>query len=342
MFTRKLSNSSCSLLQLSGIFLILLNLAACSGPRWVPLPKQSYSATPDSSELAESSSVLYERPPNEVAPGNLIEIRSPDSKLNGDYRVEFDGSLKLPYNVRVNSFGLTEDQLTDSIRSSYRTYLRSPNEIKVTVSKKEYLVDAQGLLNKPGKYVVKQNTSLDEIIAEAGGVQTGTNPENVPRFVRINGLGGTTVIALADYHSGNHKLQPNWQGGETLFFQTEGGAASASLQRESNSVRILGQVKNPAEYAAETNADFYTYLIKAGGPTDRADLGNIMVIRHQTGQTSALTFNLLDTSEIPEIVPGDTIILNADNATPLEKKGRIGASFANIITSLGIIAIALK
>ncbi len=340
-----MSQKRCSrqaVLSVSLFALLALGLSGCSNSsKWVSIPKYE-SSTQGRDEVRAESFPWSKRPQDEVAPGYLIGISSPDPKVNGEYRIEFDNVLKLPYEIRVNTKGLTLGQLQAEIQKSYLAYFRSPSAIKVILAKKEYLVDVQGLVKKPGQYAVKQNSSLDEVIAKAEGLITGSSRDDVARYVRVSGPSGSGMIRLADYHSGAKALVPNWQGGDVLFFQTEGGALVDSGQRGGGLVHVLGQVKNPGDYSVEQNADFFTYLIKAGGPNDRADTGNITLIRTQEDRTSALSFDMQNVARIPQILPGDTVIFNADNASPLEKKSRLGANFANILSTIGIIVIALK
>ena len=88
-------------------------------------------------------------------------------------------------------------------------------------------------------------------------------------------------------------------------------------------------------------ATFFTYLLQAGGPTDRADLANITLIRPDATTTRARTFNSQNFHDIPPIEPGDTIIVNADVPTQTEKSSRVAASVASILTSLSMMAIAM-
>jgi protein involved in polysaccharide export with SLBB domain len=104
---------------------------------------------------------------------------------------------------------------------------------------------------------------------------------------------------------------------------------------------VIGQVKAPAEYPVNPGATFFTYLLQAGGPTDRADLANITLIRPDATTTRARTFNSQNFHDIPPIEPGDTIIVNADVPTQTEKSSRVAASVASILTSLSMMAIAM-
>lgn len=315
-------------------------LCSCSGPHWTKTPLSPSTSLESSSSNAAGSKSSYDWNRNitsDIRPGYLIGLNSGDPKVNGEFRVEIDGTLKLPYNVQVKTSGVDEKLLQSEINSAYRGYFRSADEVKVSILKRERLLDVQGLVEKPGQYPFRQNASLDEVIAQAGGLQE--NLENKVQYVRIEGDNQSAIIRLADYHSGIKSMTPSWQGGESLFFQTEG--VNFSDNSNSNSiVRILGEVKNPAEYSIDPNSNFFTYLVKAGGPTDRADLGNVTLLRSSKTESSTISFNTQSSDEIPAIKPGDTIIVNADNASQFEKKSRIGANIANIITSIGIIIIA--
>ena len=253
--------------------------------------------------------------------------------------MSFNDTLRLPYKVQVSTAGLNDDQLQSAIRDGYKSYFRSPKDLKVIVKRNEFLVDARGLIKKPGQYVIQKESSLDELIAAAGGLQESSSTDKSPKYVRITGPDGNAFVRLADYYAGGKDLSPTWQGGETLFFQSDNSLSDGKGAGRS-AVSILGQVKNPSEYSVESQGNFYTYLVKAGGPTDRADLSNVTLLRAENGQEYGLNFSAMDFKKIPPIRGGDTLIVNADNPTVTEKQTRIAANIANIISAIGIIIIA--
>lgn len=314
------------------LVLLLLSFTACSAkPRWQTVPGSS-------SGLSASAEPVWKAPlPGQVGPGNLIRVKSPDPKVSGEYRIEFNNTLKLPYDVKINTRGMTESKLTEAVRNAYRPYFRNPSDVSVAIAKKEYLVEVQGLVQKPGIFLLSKDASLDELMSQAGGVVDSSNPAKTARYARITGPSGTGLIRLADYHSGRAVSLPSWQGGETVFFQTEGGTRRGA---KSDTIHLLGQVRNPGEYAVLPGGEFYTYLVKAGGPTDRADTANVSIIRTQDGVTQTMNFDMMDADQVPPLVGGDAIIVNADNASPLEKKSRIAAQIANVLSAIGIVVIA--
>jgi polysaccharide export outer membrane protein len=82
------------------------------------------------------------------------------------YTVDSDGTLYLPIINEIKFAGLTEQQASDLLIQSYRTYLTDPY-IKVRIANKRVYV--LGEVNKPGMLPISSNTvSLYEIIAKSG------------------------------------------------------------------------------------------------------------------------------------------------------------------------------
>lgn len=325
-----------------GAFLLSLMLFAllcggCASSGWVDVA--SINAPPIADTAATA---LYQWQPTKeraVAPGYSVHVSSADPKLNGTFRVDIDNTLKLPHDKSISTAGLDEPSLQEAVRSTYRPFFKSPDELRVKVRATEPLIDVQGLVMKPGQYTIKKTASIDEIIALAGGLNEKGPTEKV-KYLNISGPNGSGIVRLADYHSGLQPLAPHWQGGERLFFQTNAPNLAQIFRKDPSIVRVIGQVKAPAEYPVTPGATFFTYLLQAGGPTDRADLGNITLIRSDAAATRAKTFNGQSFRDIPPIEPGDTIIVNADVATQTERTSRVAASIASVLTSLSMLAIA--
>lgn len=318
------------------LFLVACNCNGCLSSPWVPVASVAQPST-----ITLGSQPTYVWPSEQrdtVSPGSHVTISSVDRKLNGTFRVELDGTLRLPYDQIVATQGLHLHTLQNRIQEMYRHYFKSPTDLHVKVIKESVLIDVQGLVAKPGQYSVSEKASLDEIIAHAGGLQERNGADKV-RFLQIKGLESSGIIALTEYHSGRNVVAPRWTGGERLFFQTSASNVADGAMPSSQVVRVIGQVRSPAEFQAQPDATFFSYLLQAGGPTDRADLGHITLIRNTSAQTLVRTFNSQSFGDIPAIEPGDTILVNADVATPVEKTSRVAASIASVLTSLSILAI---
>lgn len=311
---------------------LLFALAGCSGgpTRTVLGPTVSAAALETHSPSAPAGSPAWNaRPDDEIAPGFQISLEgAADSKVNGTFTVGPDGVLPLPYDVKVAAAGITAGELSDQINSEYRRFLVNPG-IKVAVKMREYYVNVGGLVAKPGPYLVKGEDSLDALAAQAGGLLQGSDSGSAPRFVRIDQLGVSNVVNLREYFAGRRELVPRWQGGETVFFQNDSGAG-ASLPV----VRVLGQVRQPGEYPVVPGGDFYEYLTRAGGPTDRADLANVTLVQEANGQREAITFASADAAKLPPIKGGDVLLVNAENASSMEKKTRIMGGIGGFFSAI--------
>lgn len=318
------------------LFLLACTCNGCSGSRWVPVASV---AQPSTTTLARQPTYVWPTDQRDmVGPGTLVTISSADRKLNGTFRVELDGTLRLPHDQLVAAQGISFHTMQSRIQEMYQHYFRSPADLQVKVTKEAVLIDVQGLVSKPGQYSVAETASLDEIIAHSGGLQDHSGTEKV-RFLQIKGPHGSGIIALSEYHSGRNVIAPRWTGGERLFFQTSASNVADAAAHSSQVVRVIGQVRSPAEFQAQPDATFFSYLLQAGGPTDRADLGHITLIRNTSSQTLVRNFNSQSVSDIPAIEPGDTILVNADVATPVEKTTRVATSIASVLASLSILAI---
>lgn len=82
-------------------------------------------------------------------------------------------------------------------------------------------------------------------------------------------------------------------------------------------IRVWGEVKKPGMTIVPSDADLISLLSYVGGPTDKAKLSNIQIIRYheQEGQDRIVFSDLeafLETGDdkyIPVIYPNDTVIV---------------------------------
>lgn len=288
---------------------------------------------------------IYTRP-GAVAPGFQLKITNlEDEKLSGEYRVDYDGNLKLPYGVTIKTRGLTETQLKKAIIQAYSRFFTVTPKMQVSITSRDYWVDVRGLVVNSGKFLVKQDTSLDEILAKAGGLQKDPNAFPLARYVRIKQPNGDTAfVKLGDYYSGVSVELPNWQGGDSIFAQTEVAQASSAFASPKSYIQLLGQVNEPGQYRFQNNADFFYYLVKAGGPTAQADLGRLTIVRTVGLERQTFDFDIQDPSLMPQIENGDILIVNSGIATRQERELERSTNLASIFSSIGtvlVLALAL-
>lgn len=276
-----------------------------------------------------------QRLPDEIAPGFTLLISNPDDAgIRGKATVGHNGMVKLPYDVEVRAEGLTAEDLKRELNREYQRYLRNP-KFDVKIESRRYSVDVRGLVERPGPYAVEADSSLDELMAKAGGLQRNEDSTRKAKYARVNQKGLSKLINLQDYFSGTPNLVPQWQGGESVFFQNE-GPGSVSVDREY--IQILGQVESPGAYPFRRGGDFVSYLTLAGGPTDRADLNRITLLRRNGAGLQQQNFELSDEYSAAPVKAGDTLIVHADSATKMERNTGIAAGFAAVVSAIALVA----
>lgn len=333
---------------------IIITLSACSGTRRGQWREVSPLALPQTEVGVSTKTIEQEKLeliPNAknqqvisrettVAPGFEIEMKSPDDvALNGKFKVDDEGKIRLPYAITVPVAGMNAEQLREAIINAYAEFFRSPSRIQVRISQAQVYVEVGGLVQKPGRYLVKPQASLDELIGLAGGLLTNAERALMARYARVDrGTAGAEYIRLADYYAGSMQYSPDWNGGERIFLQSEGGATGVGTSAAEGAdpvIQFLGSVKNPGEFKYDNRLDFYGYLSKAGGPTPEADLENIEVIRNVGIKKQALLFSMRTVEQVPTLQAGDILIIHANSPNYAITNS------ASIIGALAAIVIAI-
>ena len=89
------------------------------------------------------------------------------------------------------------------------------------------------------------------------------------------------------------------------------------LKYESNKVYITGHIANPGKYTFEKIPNLWRVISEAGGPTETANLSNVLIIRSSQEGSETIPVNLKeiikkgDLSRLPKLKPGDNIHISA-------------------------------
>ncbi|MCB0328955.1 MAG: SLBB domain-containing protein [Bdellovibrionales bacterium] len=247
-------------------------------------------------------------------PGMAITINTvEDEALNGTYEVPFEGPLKLPYNVQINAVGLSFSQVKKEIRIQYAPFFKIVPTMNISLSKRDQMIEVQGLVQKPGKVLVSASASLDEVLSKAGGLQTeGDGETKRARYVRVIPASGSGYsLSLQEYYAGVTSLDLKWRGGDRIFFQSEEPIESQPGSLERPKVQLLGQVVQPGAYPYRTGTNFFHYLVLAGGPTERTDFTRVEVVRLHDGERHSKRYDLTEDDVVPPVESGDIVIVHA-------------------------------
>jgi polysaccharide export outer membrane protein len=131
------------------------------------------------------------------------------------FQVEEDGTVALPAIGHVQVAGLTRTQATKLIEDLYRkNLLKDPIiELKVVNLK----VTLLGEVKSPGNFpIIKDNTTLVELIGQAGGLTAAANEKNIKIIRGKNNTQNVTEIDLSNINSLSDP-RANLQNGDIIY-----------------------------------------------------------------------------------------------------------------------------
>lgn len=262
--------------------------------------------------------------------------------LNTQIRVADDGTIELPTVGKVNSAGYTIEQLEKEIVRQFSFYNAKVTQAKVSViefgSKKAYI---NGQVPRPGKYTFAAMPTLWQLILEAGGPLETANLSQVS-LVRGSGteMGKVSVIDLAEVLNRNvinelPKLMP----GDIVYIPAVPGgpaAAGRSPLKKSSIVYIYGEITNPGEYQYENNTNILEAVIKAGGPTEKADFRRVRLMGMDSLHTQVALINLQKYHDEPQLPP---LVLHGDDTIYIPKHQSILSSVGGLFAETARLAV---
>ncbi|MAZ48388.1 MAG: hypothetical protein CME65_07485 [Halobacteriovoraceae bacterium] len=270
-----------------------------------------------------------------MAPGHIFSLKHPsDDKLKGRFRVAFDGTLVLPYGVRIKVNGLTFAQLRAKVFQAYSKFFqRGVDNVEFKLLYRDYWVDVRGFVKKSGRYLVTQTESIDKVIDRAGGL----NGDLKSGFYKasIQQQDKSYVISLNQYFQNNYYSNAFvWTGGDSIFVaEQDENEMSDSIPI----VSVLGGVNSPGKVLYKEKANLFYYLGKSGGVIPNLATERTLIVRQTKDGLKKIRFDLSDTDSIPHIYPQDTIILQSDARNSKDRLFDRSIQILSIITSIALI-----
>jgi protein involved in polysaccharide export with SLBB domain len=265
-----------------------------------------------------------------IGPGYVLKVtHEGDGRISGQYEVDFEGRIKMPYKVTIQAAGLTPEALASRIASAYNAYFKSKAGVAVEVKTKACVVEVRGDVQKPGRYPVQLDTSLEEIVALAGGfgaggggaAAPGARPDR-PNYFRVerpdysseHAAPKVSWFPVAGYFD-SYDQNPEflWRGGERIVFQ-KAAPKDVNVRAISHTVSVTGEVREPKEQPILPQGDLLGYITASGGPTSVADLSRIEIVRAVDNRVDSV--NLTGGTHYSDIRPGDVILVRAIDTRP--------------------------
>ena len=122
---------------------------------------------------AQAQEESYDSP---LRPGDVLRISVwPDAQLGGEFPVEVDGYVYLPFLGGVRATGVPGDDLRREIREGYQAAQRNA---VVTVTPL-YRIGVTGSVRRPGAFLVPPTDGFFDVIATAGGFDLRAKQDQV-------------------------------------------------------------------------------------------------------------------------------------------------------------------
>lgn len=272
-----------------------VRLAAASNPSTANLASAN-SATP-TTVTGTTATAAVDKPAKspllQLGPGDSIALLvygQPD--LSTTSYVADDGTLSVPLAGNVPVAGLSPAQASAKIEAALKAakILVDPHVTLTVTQTRSQRVSVLGQVGTPGRYPVESNTSVFDLLAQAGGI-TATGSDVV--YVIRRGADGQEVRYPVDLKGlADGKLPTlTLQGGDSLFVP------------KAEQFSIYGEVTTPGRYRVEPGMTVIEAIAKAGGITLRGSSRRVEIKRKMPNGGYASTKVKID-----ELVQPDDVI----------------------------------
>ncbi|WP_310620826.1 SLBB domain-containing protein [Flexibacterium corallicola] len=296
--------------------------------------------------------------------GDEVKVTMPgEDGFENPFPIDQHGNIELPEVGSVNLIGLTQEEAQNKVREVLSQAFRNLDRLEVSLGRRQLLITVLGYVINPGQVILPENANVQTAVTEAGGIRQGAQLDAFQ-------LRRDDKVIRFDFKryldTGDPKALPELQSLDTLFipasplignvevnFDGRWLAEAGDGGDEVASIRVLGEVNNPASFAYKDDSNIIDFIMRAGGVTRYASVEQIRIIN----KGDPVLFNLqmyLDTGNpdlLVKLEPGatiyvptqkdeiqagkSTIYIMGEVAKPGAYEGREDATFIDIIGNAG-------
>ncbi len=276
-----------------------------------------------------------------LGPGDQFKLTVFDyEEFTGPQVVLPDGNISLPIVGSIQAADRTTDELAQEITQRLRTYLKNPIVTIALNTLRPLRVNVSGEVQRPGPIQLSSATAttnntpakaatVSAALIEAGGVTRDADIRKVilkrykpnPQDQKAE---ETNINLWETIWSDKITRDITLQDGDSLFIPklTEGDTldrriiARSSLSPKTIKVRVVGEVKKPGEVEISPTGSLSGAVAIAGGPTDKADLGQVAFTRlSNDGRIESKSIDLNKLDDIGQVQEGDVVIVPKSNSS---------------------------
>ncbi|HEY2783088.1 MAG TPA: SLBB domain-containing protein [Steroidobacteraceae bacterium] len=231
----------------------------------------------------------------QLGPGDSVSIQvygQPD--LNATVYVSDDGTIPVALAGAVKVGGLSPAEASARIEKALKDgkYLVDPHVTLTVTESRSQRVSVLGQVGRPGRYAIQSNTSIFDLLAEAGGV-TELGGDQV-FILRTDASGNITryplsLKGLAEGSRGNGEV--TLTGGDSVMVPT------------APQLYIYGEVTTPGKFKVEPGMTVVQAIARAGGVTQRGSANRVVIKRRKPDGTYETT-----KAALSDLVQADDVI----------------------------------
>jgi len=247
-----------------------------------------------------------------IGPEDVLQISVwQHPELDARVRVSASGKITFSPVGEMEVQGLTTSELSKRLAERLRIYTRELCQVTVTVvefnSKKVYVL---GQVANPGAYSFERIPGLWEVLRRAGGPTGEASLSNIKLVTKRGGISTTMIVDLQRaIQEGRLDQLPTLRPGDTVIVPEK------TMQKAQPKISVMGAVARPGMYEVPGSIRLTEALMLAGGPTERALLKKVKLIKSAGGRSYSVLVNYQDylkkgvTSQNPLVDPGDEVFV---------------------------------
>jgi polysaccharide export outer membrane protein len=231
----------------------------------------------------------------QLGPGDSVSIQvygQPD--LSTTVYVGDDGTVSVPLAGNIQVTGLSPAQASSRIEAALKSgkILVDPHVTLTVTQSRSQRVSVLGQVGTPGRYPVESNTTIFDLLAQAGGITASGS--DIVYIIRLDKDGNEVrypvdLKGLANGSGTIHSM--SLQGGDSVFVP------------KAEQFSIYGEVATPGRYRVEPGMTVIEAIAKAGGITLRGSQRRIEIKRKQAnGDYSTVKAKLGDLVQPDDVV----------------------------------------
>jgi len=231
----------------------------------------------------------------EVGEGDVIFLKVYENDdLSTTARVTYEGKISVPLLGQVSVKNMTVTEIEEKISRLLKNgYIVDP---QVSIFIKEYRSRKAvilGEVNSPGIYKLLEDTSLLEIISQAGGMTKTACSKAIIKRKEGKADNGENIIKINIkdlVEKGENILNIQVRNGDTVYIPKQ------------DVYYVTGEVKNPNAYDHEESTSVIKAITIAGGFTAKASKTGVKIIRKIGDREEIIPEVNMDVQVLPEDV----------------------------------------